>query len=260
MTWRRGAARAISECTALVRNLAGARAGLRILLYHAVGTSLSTDSYGISISPDLFERHMVALAEIPEIAIVNLRAPEPSDSGLEVAVTFDDGYKDNLYAAAPVLLKHRIPFTVFVTSSFVQRGQPEYLTESELKDLAALPGAAVGSHGVTHARLAECDERTLWRELVESRQYLEGVIGRPITAMSYPHGSANLRVRDAVKRAGYSLGVCSRFDINRGDRDPLLLCRTEIVSADSERVFLQKLRGAWDWCRWRSRDSASIMN
>jgi len=203
---------------------------------------------------------MVVLTGIPKITLVSLRGPEPSDSGLEVAVTFDDGYKDNLYTAAPVLLKHRIPFTVFVTSSFVQRGQPEYLTESELKDLAALPGVAVGSHGATHARLAECDDRTLWRELVESRQYLEDVIGRPITAMSYPHGSASLRVRDAVKRAGYSLGACSRFDINRSGRDPLLLCRTEIVCADSERIFLQKLRGAWDWYRWRSRDPASIMD
>jgi peptidoglycan/xylan/chitin deacetylase (PgdA/CDA1 family) len=95
-------------------------------------------------------------------------------------------------------------------------------------------------------------------ELVSSKKYIEDLIGGPVTTMSYPFGAVDRRVRDAVKRAGYLLAVCSRFDINDASRDPLLLCRTEITGNDSVRVFKQKLHGDWDWYRWRRRDPALI--
>jgi len=255
VTWRRFLARTVSECSAL-RMGRRHRRGFRILLYHAVGSRLDHDSYGISISPVLFERHMAILAAHTGVSIVRLGEGQVSCAALRVAVTFDDGYKDNLRVAVPILLKFKIPFTVFATASFIQDGSKEYLTPSELRELAALDGVTIGSHGVSHRRLAECDEATMWEELYGSRSYLEDVIGTAVTALSYPHGSANLRVASAAWRAGYAVGACSRFDINSEGRHPLLLCRSEVLAADSERVFLQKLHGAWDWSRWRSRDPA----
>lgn len=257
MTWKRIVTRTISECSALGRGVLGCRHGFRILLYHAVGSRLTQDPYGISIRPELFERHMAVLTESQETSIVDLHGRQASNSPLRVTATFDDGYKDTLNVAAPILLKYKIPFTVFVTSSYVQSKSPLYLTPAELRGLADLSGVTIGSHGATHIPLAECADATLWQEVNGSRRYLEDVLGKSVTAISYPHGSVNLRVRDAVRHAGYTLGVCSRVDINGDNRDPLLLCRTEIVSGDSERVFRQKLRGAWDWYRWRTGDPAS---
>jgi peptidoglycan/xylan/chitin deacetylase (PgdA/CDA1 family) len=197
---------------------------------------------------------MEILAESPWMSIVRLDEGRVSRAALRVAVTFDDGYRDTLAVAAPILLKHKIPFTVFVTTAFVRSGSSLYLTPAELRELADLPGVTIGSHGMTHIRLAECDDHTLWQELEGSRLTLEDMIGKPVTSIAYPHGSADLRVRDAARRAGYRIGVCSRSGINPPGRDPLLLCRTEVVAADSERVFLQKLQGAWDWYRWRMVD------
>jgi peptidoglycan/xylan/chitin deacetylase (PgdA/CDA1 family) len=204
----------------------------------------------------MFERHMAVLADSQWVSVVDLREGLAAASPLRVAVTFDDGYRDTLAVAAPILLKHKIPFTVFVTTAFVESGSSLYLTPAELRELADLPGVTIGSHGLSHAPLADCDEGMLWQEVDGSRRALEDMIGKPVTSIAYPHGSADLRVRDAARRAGYHLGVCSRFDINPPGRDPLLLCRTEVVVADSERVFLQKLYGDWDWCRWRRRDPA----
>jgi peptidoglycan/xylan/chitin deacetylase (PgdA/CDA1 family) len=226
-------------------------------MYHAVGSNLADDPYGISISVENFERQMEILASRQPAEVVGLNALqsfyETEEKKLRVVVTFDDGYKDNLYAAAPVLLRLQIPFTVFVTTSFIQTGSADYLNEVELKELAALPGATIGSHGVTHCRLAECDDDTLRWELRESRGYLEDVTGKPVTALSYPHGSTSERVREAARLAGYALAASSFFDINKTHQDPLMLSRCEIVAQDSERVFLQKLNGAWDWMRWRER-------
>lgn len=254
MSWKRPVARAISEVVAWTRAAREPRSGIRILLYHAVGTHLATDFYGMSIDPMLFERHMAALAASPGVSIVDIDPKQLSGLNLRVAVSFDDGYKDNLYVASPILLKYKIPFTVFVTTAFVESQCSLYLTRAELRELASLPGVAIGSHGATHVRLADCNDRTLWHELSDSRCYLQDLIGRDVTALSYPHGSVNRRVAEAAKRAGYAIGVCSQFDINNESRDSLLLCRTEVVATDSQRVFLQKLHGDWDWCRWRRKD------
>jgi len=221
-----------------------------------VGSRLEHDAYGISIAPDLFTCHMAALVDSQDVTLADLSRVAFSDEGLRVAVTFDDGYKDNLHHAAPILLKYGVPFTIFATSSFIRSGAVDYLSASELRELADLPGVTIGSHGATHVPLAGCDDRTLWNELSGSRLYLEDTIGRPVRAVSYPHGSVTRRVAAAAKQAGYVAGACSRFDINAPDRDPLLLCRTEIVASDSERVFKQKLAGAWDWSRWRAKDPA----
>lgn len=247
MTWKRGAARAISEVCAIGGNVLGWRRGFRVLLFHAVGSRLEHDSYGISISPALFEDHMAVLASSDGFSVVGFQEASAGQSNLQIAVTFDDGYKDNLYVAAPILLKYRIPFTVFVTSAFLDKLGSPYLAAAELRQLADLPGVSIGSHGASHVSLTTCDDATLWQELNGSRCSLEDVIGRPVTAIAYPHGSVNERVLAAAGRAGYSAGACSRSGINGPAQNPLLLCRTELVAADSARIFLQKLSGAWDW-------------
>ena len=258
MRLKRFVSRVLSETCSLGRNHPGLRPGLRILLYHSVGSRLSDDSYGFSIQPKLFERHMKVLAETEGVAVTSLCEPGGTTQGLRVAVTFDDGFKDNLYTAAPILLKFQIPFTVFVTTSFMRNDYRDYLAERELRELASLPRVNIGSHGTTHSPLIRCDDLALWQELYESRCRIEDVIGRQVKAIAYPHGSVNQRVRHVAERAGYVVGVCSRFDINDENRDPLLLCRSEVLAADSERVFRQKISGAWDWYRWRSRDPVFI--
>jgi peptidoglycan/xylan/chitin deacetylase (PgdA/CDA1 family) len=105
---------------------------------------------------------------------------------------------------------------------------------------------------VSHARLVECPDATLRNELADSRSYLEDLLQRPVTTLSYPHGAADRRVRDAAEAAGYELAACSRFGTNRGDRDPLLLLRTDIWSVDGLDVFRSKVAGNWDWMGWRT--------
>jgi peptidoglycan/xylan/chitin deacetylase (PgdA/CDA1 family) len=228
-------------------------------MYHAVGSPADGDRLGIyTIKPDLFESHIGALANLFPGSITHLATGLGAADTFRVAVTFDDGYRDNLHQAAPVLQKFRVPFTVFVCSEFVRNGRPGFLSPAELRELAALPGAAIGSHGATHCRLTELDDRSLSTELVSSKACLEDIIGRSVTAISYPHGAVDRRVRDAARAAGYTLGACSRFDINERTRDPLLLCRTDIHGHDSKRVLMQKLRGDWDWRRWRSSDPGKV--
>lgn len=254
MNLRRAFARSVSEISALAGIAAPAAEGFRILIYHAVGSKIKEDRLGIyTISPEIFAKHMDALAAYPQNTMSGL-LDGISGKGLRTAVTFDDGYKDNLHVAAPVLLKHGIPFTVFISTHFVQDRDANYLSPEEVKELARLPGVTLGTHGATHKPLTLCDDATLQNELRGSKHYLEDLLGAEIKTMSYPHGAVNRRVRDAVAEAGYAVAACSRFDINSPERDPLLLCRTDMLGIDSVRVFRQKMHGDWDWYKHRSSD------
>ena len=243
--------RGAAELCAPWRGVSPAR-GLRILLYHTLGTRVDADTYGMNVSPERFRAHMLALARCASVRVVPL---EPgrlgSDDGLQVALTFDDGYRDTLTTAAPLLAELGMPFTVFVVPDYVMSGHPAYLTAVQLRELAAMRGCQIGSHGLPHARLTELDDGALMRELSESRRWLEACVSRPVTALAYPHGSVNPRVMAAAARCGYTIGVCSRAGINRVADHSLRLRRTELLGRDTPRIFLQKLSGAWDWARWR---------
>lgn len=103
------------------------RGAVAILLYHRVA-DLASDPQRLAVTPAHFEEHLrvigdtctpVALADVPSMLRAPRRLPERA-----VAVTFDDGYRDNLHAAKPLLERHGVPATVFVASGYVGSGKP----------------------------------------------------------------------------------------------------------------------------------------
>lgn len=252
MRWQSLAQAAISQGVAVARSPFPPRCGLRILTYHTVGQAAYGDSLNLNtISVEKFKAHVDVLSTVRTCSI---DSTPTSDRELEVAITFDDGYSDNLHVVAPLLTSRNIPFTVFVAAGFVKGKQAGFLSPSELLELSSLPGVTIGAHGFSHCDLTTCAHPQLEAELVSSKSYLEDVIGRPVVNMAYPYGAVNERVKEAARSSGYTLATCSHFDVNKPGRDPLLLCRTVVLSPDTARVLKQKIRGDWDWYRWRSWD------
>lgn len=247
--------RTVAESVALTRAFSPQRPGLRVLNYHSVGGHALDDARGIfSISQLRFHSHIQQLANMEDCQVVPLQPLDLSQRTMQVAVTFDDGYQDNLRVAAPILIEHGIPFTVFASSDFIKNRTTGFLTPEELKELAGLPGVTIGSHGKSHRQLTACNDMELQVELSSSKHYLEDLLGSSVTAVAYPFGAANIRICHAARQLGYDLGVCTRFDLNTPDRDPLMLCRYNIECDDTPRILRQKLHGDWDWYRWRSPD------
>lgn len=252
---RRPALRAATAAYARLRGGGSERQGFRVLAYHAVGTPIEDDSRRIyTIAPACFELHMRHLAKHHAGKLVPLKSPPPLEAPAAIAVTFDDGYRDNLTMAAPLLVELGIPFSVFVCTGAVAARKTGFLDSDDLRKLASMPGATIGSHTISHPRLTECDASRVREELSGSKAFLEDLLGREIDALAYPHGAVTHRERDMAQAAGYRVGATSRFDINTSGRDPLLLCRTDIWADDDMAVFAQKLRGDWDWNRWRTAD------
>ncbi len=109
-----------------------------ILMYHRVSDT-GPDPWGLGVSPRHFTEHLqvlqrracpVALRQLPRRA--RKRGPRT------VAVTFDDGYADNVLAALPLLRRHDIPATVFVTTALLGKARAQWW--DALADLLLRPG------------------------------------------------------------------------------------------------------------------------
>ncbi|BAK35722.1 hypothetical protein MLP_27080 [Microlunatus phosphovorus NM-1] len=93
-----------------------------ILMYHRICQE-SCDPWAITVAPTDFADQMAVLAEAR--AVVDLAAFSGSAaytrSGAQLAVTFDDGYVDNLETALPILERYEIPATMFVVGNAIGR-------------------------------------------------------------------------------------------------------------------------------------------
>jgi peptidoglycan/xylan/chitin deacetylase (PgdA/CDA1 family) len=124
-------------------------------MYHRVAM-VESDPWRLAVAPDRFEEqmrllrerfHPIALADLV-VGLAGGTLPRRS-----VAVTFDDGYRDNLTTAKPLLARHEVPGTVFVVSQYV--GSPRDFWWDELDDLCRRPAAVS----------AGLDYRTTWERL-----------------------------------------------------------------------------------------------
>lgn len=104
---------------------------IRILYYHKVGEKSATD--GMTVSRKAFSEQMAFLAR--QYHAVSLDAVCEMICGRKplvpraIAVTFDDGYRDNYTLARPVLAQYHIPATIFVTTGAVDGVMPIWTRE-----------------------------------------------------------------------------------------------------------------------------------
>ena len=168
-----------------------------------------------------------------------------------IVITFDDGYEDNLIVAAPLLYEFEMPFSIFIITDYVKKSN-NYLNEELLKELSNNPLVSIGSHSKSHAKLTNCSLGEVKREIRDSKSYLEDLLGERVTAFSYPHGKFNSLVKNEVLEAGYSLAFTSHYDINQIDQDKLALNTNEIWNSDNLFCFIKKMKGDWDWLKFRN--------
>jgi peptidoglycan/xylan/chitin deacetylase (PgdA/CDA1 family) len=200
-----------------------------ILEYHRVG--LVAGLPGLTVSPEQFAAEMEWLraSDYHAVSLGRLLAALEDGAALPsrpVLITFDDGYRDVLWNAAPLLHRLRMPAADFVITDRVGGPDPSFLDWRELARLERL-GFTIGSHTVHHVALTTLPDLQAYAELRTSRLELEHHLGVRIWSISYPLGRVDGRIARIAGAAGYLLGVTE--DPGFRQTAPMLLHRYEIL-------------------------------
>jgi peptidoglycan/xylan/chitin deacetylase (PgdA/CDA1 family) len=203
-----------------------------VLMYHSISPSAQADPHRLRVHPARLDRHLRLLRRLGlrGVSLTELvRAVDRGAADGLVGLTFDDGYTDFLDHAVPVLERHGMTGTVYVVAGRMG-GQNEWDTgpRFDIMDPAcvrevAAAGQEVGSHTMTHARLAGADAATLAAEVGDSKRVLEDVLQAEVPSFCYPYGSYDAAAADAVRAAGYD-NACVTGDYHPGDRVTLPRC------------------------------------
>jgi peptidoglycan/xylan/chitin deacetylase (PgdA/CDA1 family) len=92
-------------------------------MYHRVARP-ALDPWALAVAPETFESQLRALRSgFDVVPLAELRPSLRAGRGSRpvVAITFDDGYLDNLTVARPLLEQYAVPATVFAVTGFVGR-------------------------------------------------------------------------------------------------------------------------------------------
>jgi peptidoglycan/xylan/chitin deacetylase (PgdA/CDA1 family) len=162
------------------------------------------------------------------------------DNQETAAITFDDGCRTDLVIAAPFLKEHNFGATFFIVAGFVNR--PGFLNAKEVRELAEL-GFEIGCHSMNHAYLTELDARQLRVELVEAKDCLEQMTGRPVDHFSCPGGRWNQRVARMAQEVGYVSLATSRVGTNSPTANRFGLARVALQRNTAMTGFAQICRG-----------------
>ena len=214
-----------------------------IVAFHRVDNRLAGNPISCTIGQfraycDFFAEHfhVVSTTELLD------RLRTGRDIGRHLAITFDDGYRDNYDHAAPELEARGLPATFFVATGLIGTNsqpwwdqeygaQATWMTWDNVRDLHAR-GFEIGAHTVNHVDLGAVSERDAWEEISGSRERLIDELRTSIQLFSYPYGGPQRitdQSRELVRRAGFRCCFSAYGGVIAGHDDPFALRRSPIT-------------------------------
>jgi len=113
---------------------------------------------------------------------------------IELITSWDDGGLSDL-RLVKLLRKYKLPGIFYIPSNNRE------LLDCDIQEIAKY--FEIGGHTVNHQILRALSDDACWSELVDSKEYLENLINKPLNSFCYPRGRYDKKVIEQVKKAGY---------------------------------------------------------
>jgi peptidoglycan/xylan/chitin deacetylase (PgdA/CDA1 family) len=222
-----------------------------VLAYHAIGSCPpSEDRHNLFVGEEAFARQMSFLARrrrvVPLADVVDGRI---GGTKPVVAITFDDGYRNVLRTAGPILARHGFPATVFVPTDWRGRVngwiEPtscdlEIMDDPELRESES-SGLAIESHGHAHIDMSDSTPEGVERDIKASLDNLEILLGRRPRFLAYPYG----RIASWTPRVAERTGLAAAFTIDERHGGRFAYERVQVTPLDNAQTFALKTTGVY---------------
>lgn len=244
------------------------RGAFGILMYHRVSEDYpGVSSPTINVTPARLKEQLTGLLArgfTPwplERLVAASEAGEPIPARV-FAVTFDDGFVNNLTAALPILESLNVPATVFLATAFLDSATPfpsdnwsgagaaavpdvawRPLSTDECRRLQASGLVTLGAHTHTHQFFIERPEE-FRADLAQCVHILRDRFGVSRPTFSFPFGLASPELIAIARQAGVSCGLMTRPDCVQPGEDPFRWGRFGVTTADTPATLAAKL-GGW---------------
>ena len=242
--------REVKRIAAVASRVRAPSPGVVVLIYHRVGGDSGLE---LDVSVRRFAEQMAWLAErggvttlddaLTTLGDVNRPRVDP------VVVTFDDGTQDFVDEAVPVLARYGIPATLYLSTAFVESGEPlpygaPPVSWAGLRDAVSTGLVTIGSHTHTHSLLDRLPPQELARELDEPSRLIERELEVTPRHFAYPKALAPSPAAEAAVRARFlSAALAGTRPNPYGATDVYRLARSPIQASDGMRWFRAKAEG-----------------
>jgi peptidoglycan/xylan/chitin deacetylase (PgdA/CDA1 family) len=190
---------------------------LPVLMYHrVVDIADRPDPFQINVRATDFEAQLAYLRRRGYQSIgldeVPLAVSDASPWRKPIAITFDDGYRDNYTHALPLLKKYGHTATIMLVSERIGGRNDWDLGMAESAPLLCLEeiremersGIRFGAHTATHPSLPDISLEQVRSELAGSKLKLEQLLGHEVSTLAYPYGRYTPEVCRIAAEAGFA--------------------------------------------------------
>ncbi len=209
------------------------------LMFHSIEDELSDND-------SIYHMSVVRFSEICQLLdSLRTNAFNNYGSSVEFIFTFDDGYKNYIDNALPILDQYSFKSIVFLIAKNLNDKSGKYISSNDLKSLVKHTGVTVGVHGYSHVDLSSLSDEHLAKELGDIREVFNP-IGFGTNYFSLPFGRANDNVISELAEQGYTDIFTSDYGsgvINKNGKN--IYSRIDIWSDDSDNVIKQKIMLYW---------------
>jgi len=188
---------------------------------------------------DFFARHFHVIPLTDLLA----RLAGGADISRQLAITFDDGYRDNFTFAAAELRKRGLPATFFLTTDFIGTDitpwwdaelgiRSEWMTWNDARALHG-QGFDLGAHTCTHADCGCVSGTDAHREIHGAKARLEQELGAAVRHFAFPYGGPERMTeanRAIVQEAGFESCLAAHGGVVTPGDSPFRLCRVPVNS------------------------------
>jgi peptidoglycan/xylan/chitin deacetylase (PgdA/CDA1 family) len=246
---RSTAGRAVKELSWGADRLRPPAPGVAVLIYHRVGGGTAS---AVDLPAEVFARQLEQLRARYRVVSLGAALDELAGGGPvepSVVVTFDDGTADFVEQALPVLVRHRVPVTLYVATAWVDEQRSFWedgttLSWSALTDALSTGFVTIGSHSHSHLLFDREPADVLGADLDRASALIEEHLEVSPSHFAYPKALApHAAAEHEVRRRFVSAALAGTRPNPYGATDPYRLARSPIQVADATVWFRRKASG-----------------